>query len=347
MTPAEVERLLVERTLVPYPFAGGPLVRFSLLERQTDHHTLLLNWHEIVHDHDPRSAGLLTSDVVEQYLALAENRAPRLETFALRYVDYAKWARDWYASTDGRAEIEAARQRLRGAKPIVVWDRPSDTPVGPEGIVESFILEGADAERFDRACRSRSVTRFWAMLAVVGVLLRRWTGQEDDTAFLGLRNFRNQRPELAPVAGRFVGPIAMRVSVEGRPTWGELFSRARRHALEAVNESVPMPLSFALGTDSPTQHPFYRVLINDMGGGSRGDAPAEAPRGLSFESSKVRTPIFARTTLFIALGTLEAGQMMVIISGAADRFERRTVTRFATELGQLLASIHPDERPFA
>ncbi len=81
-------------------------------------------------------------------------------------------------------------------------------------------------------------TLFVGLLATFGILLSRYSGQEDiviGTPFAG----RN-RTELESMVGYFINPLALRLDLSGDPTFSELLGRARETVLEGfAHADVP------------------------------------------------------------------------------------------------------------
>ena len=337
----QIAEWVATRSNSPFDLDDLPLVRFVLLERDLGEATLFVNWHESVND--ATLSSLVMSEIAEHYVALGEQRAPNLPELPVRYVDYAAWARDWFSSRAGQADLEAVQRRLVGATPLVLGDRPIDGIITTRKVKEQFVLDAVPSTRFEELCRAEGVTRFMALAAICGIMLARLSKQED-FVFLTLVNFKHLRPELAHLAGRFTSPVPMRVSVADAAsgTWRDLFARMRVAAQEALSsETAPLPLTLVYGSASPLDHPLGRVTLNVAG-----DVTPSPPRvagDVTFVSRGVPGMTGARNHLFLFFATV-GGRMIGHIGGAADRFDLATIQRISADLHELIVNLDPNAR---
>ncbi len=358
-TAAEVRTHCEERGSAG--FESGPMIRFELIELGDDEHLLLLTYHQLVHD--PTADNLLTSELLELYSAQVERRDARLRPIDVRYVDYALWRRRWYEQGAGRAEVEAARKRLAGARGIELpTDHPRRGRVSPACSTCYFPVDPATTDRFFELCQSTSVTPFMGFGVVTALFLARWSGQEDIT-FLSPVNTRGHYPEMQHVAGRFLNYTAISVSLGDDPTVAELFKRVRSATLSAYAYSLtPAPLVF----DTPEifDHPMLRVVLNTpevsaprprasvtparLGSIQPPQSTPVAPRtpkygGLTVTAEHLPIPSGARNDVAIVLAGNEGG-LFGAVRGATDLFEPATVRRKADELAATLHALHLDLR---
>lgn len=335
----DVQRFIETEMNVPFAIAGDPLVRFFVLERGPSEHVLLVKWHHLVHD--PTAADLFMTEILEHYFALGEKRAPRLPTLPIRYVDYAKWERDWFLEGSGRADVEAARKRLASAKASELTDHSKKAVLSPRKVGAQILLDAAESERFSALCRTESITPFMAFSAIVGAFVGRWTGQ-DEVVFLAPANLRNKRPEVTHLMGRFNTLIAVRLTFGGAATWHDLFSHAREAVLNAY-ASEQVPLSLVLGTDRPLDQPLGRVVLNVLG---EVGTPTPTHHGDLTVVQHGMTGSGARNPLFFVQSTRN-GRLAVHVGAAADLFDQATIEKRAAELRALIAAIDPTARVMA
>lgn len=335
-TAEELERNVDERVNQPFAFGGTPLVRFALLKRAPDDHSLVVSWHEAIND--ATSAALVTSEIMEHYIALGEKRAPLFPELVVRYADYGKWSRDWFTQGGGREEVAAARARLASAKPLEWADRPGDGQLSTRKVGAQFLLDVPQSEHFDALCRAEAITPFSAASALVSAQLRRVSGQED-FVFVTLTNFRDAHPELVPLTGRFINPIPVRMLVGGELTWRQLFARGRAAAMAGLSSNeMAMPMSLALDAESPLDHPLARISLNLMGDMVR-PTPKEAG-GLTYTTHGATTMTGARNNLFFGFATMN-GRWFGHVGGAADRYDLATIQMLADGLRESILGLDP------
>lgn len=328
-TEEGAQKAIHEWCTQPFAFDGTPLIRCALFRHDATRHSLVLTWHQIVHDRDRASARILTEELAAHYAGLVERRPPQLAELSVGYLDYAAWTRSFYQSDAGLRDVEAARGRLAGAEPVAIGTPPATSPLTPEETTELFDLDVATSRRFENMCRARSTTRFMAFLAAVATVLRRTAGQ-DDLVISVLRKFRQQRQELAALTGRFMSPVPVRIDLAGTRSWADVLMRSRRATLDAFSEAGPTPASLVYETDSPYDHPLGTVLVNDMGGGEK-PAPF-VMGGVSWMGTQVLLKLGARTSLLFGVATTPEGQNRFVVTGALERFEPPAVRKLAQDL---------------
>ncbi len=339
---SELERFVVQAGNTCFDVQGEPLVRFHLVRLGELQHSLVVTWHQSVND--PNAAPLFGDELAEHYRALGEERPARLPALPVRYTDYAAWERQWFVEGDGRHAVERVRGRLAGAKPLELADKKSDALVGPLAFEVEFKLDAEASGRFLAFCRSAAVTPFIALSAVVGVHLARWSGQ-DDVVFVSPVNLRNLVPEIAPVMGRCISLVPVRLSLSGKPTWSELLARAKQSVTAAfAEERTPAPLVF--GVLDAYAHPLARVIFNMPS--TAGTAPPSIrpfmPDALAIDVRAPRAAAGARGDLAIVMGVSD-GQIEGYLRGAVDRFEQSTIEKQVALLVELLRTFGSDTQP--
>jgi amino acid adenylation domain-containing protein len=235
---AESQRILKDESRFRFDLVNGPVMRPTLIRLGSDAHILMVNMHHIATD--GYSRGAIYRDLTELYDAAAEERPPRLEPLRIEYADYATWHRR--RLDEGIAEEQLAywQQKLAGAPSQL--DLTTDFPRPPVrswvGDNMSVMLDLPTREALRAAARSQDATLFVALLATFGLLLSRYSGQQDiviGTPFAG----RN-RAELDSMVGYFINPLALRLDLSGDPSFAELVSRVRETTLEAfAHADVP------------------------------------------------------------------------------------------------------------
>ncbi len=216
--PGEVERVLHELATAPFDLAGGPLVRAVLVRRRDDWYLGIAAHHIVV---DGWSLAVLQRELGDAY------RGTPLPATA------------WPApppSWDG-ADAEFWRAALDGARPL---DLPLDAPARPGwrgGTVELGLDAGATA-RVAGYGAARGATPFMVLLAALGVVAARWTGQDD---FVIGAPAANRDHANAGEVGLFVNVLPLRVDTSGAPPFAGLLDRVRARCLAAQrHQAVPL-----------------------------------------------------------------------------------------------------------
>ncbi len=331
---AALRRLAAEESLLPFDLTRGPLLRTRLLRLSEREHVLLLTVHHIVAD--LWATGVLVVEVGEAYRRLAAGDATPLPELPVQYADFAVWQREWLTGEELERQLAFWRQELAGAPPAI--DLPTDRPRPPaesfRGASVAFAASQEVAAGLADLGRARGATLFMTLTAALGTLLGRYARQDD--VVLGSPIANRQRPELEGLIGMFVNTLALRVRLEGEPTFEELLDRVRRTALDAY-EHQDVPFEKLVEELRPqrdlSRHPLFQILFAMQ---NVRMAAIELP-GLTLAPVDVEsaTTKFDMTfTLFEAPDGL-GGR----IEYAADLFEAATLDRLTAHFRTLLAGI--------
>ncbi len=234
----EVARILKREARHRFDLEMGPVMRPTVIRLAADEHVLMLNMHHIATD--GYSRGAIYRDLTALYDALSKDEPSPLAPLPIQYADYAVWQRGWLDRGSAGTQLEYWQGKLAGAPSRL--DLPTDFARPPlrswVGDHMSSTLEIPTREALRAVGRQGNATLFVAMLAVFGVLLGRYSGQEDivvGTPFAG----RN-RSELESMVGYFINPLALRLDLSGDPTFAELVRRVRETTIEAfAHADVP------------------------------------------------------------------------------------------------------------
>jgi amino acid adenylation domain-containing protein len=235
---AESQRVLKEESRFRFDLVNGPVLRATVIRLSANEHILMLNMHHVATDGYSRAA--IYRDLTALYEALERGLPSPLEPLPIQYVDYAVWQRRWLDEGVLDAQLGYWKGKLAGAPSRL--DLPTDFPRPPVrswvGAYVNAMLDLSAREALRAAGRGGDATLFVALLATFGVLLARYSGQDDivvGTPFAG-----RTRSELDSMVGYFINPLALRLDLSGDPTFAELLRRTRETTLEAfAHADVP------------------------------------------------------------------------------------------------------------
>ncbi|WP_437819688.1 amino acid adenylation domain-containing protein [Sorangium sp. So ce1078] len=253
-----------------FDLARGPVFRARLFRLDHDVCLLVLAMHHIVTD--AWSFQPLVRDLAELYRSARRGGPATLPELPLQYVDFAAWQRRHLTGKRLADKLAYWTSRLRG---LPVLELQTDRPRPPvqtfAGAERVLPLDARLMAQVDELARSRGATRFMVLLAALGVLLKRSSGQDDLAIGTAIAN--RPRPELEPLVGFFVNTIVMRLDLGGDPTFDELLARARKVALEAF-EHQDAPFEKVVEAVNPrrdlSRSPLFQVMLVVQ------NAPAEA-----------------------------------------------------------------------
>lgn len=230
-TVAAADRLRVAREVAaseaqsPFDLSTGPLLRVKLLRLDSQDHFLLLTMHHIVSD--GWSIGVITNELSTLYHAYRAGVEPSgLPELSVSYGDFAQWQRGQLTGAEIDRQLAYWKEHLAGAPTLLELptDRPRPAVETSHGDRYAFTLPRHLAQGFARRCREADVTTFMAMLAVLQVVLARYSGQRD--VVVGTPVAGRSHAELDPLVGLFVNTLALRGRLTGDPTFRQQIGRA-------------------------------------------------------------------------------------------------------------------------
>ena len=251
-----------EQTRVPFDLARGPLLRMALVRQSEREHLYLLTIHHLVTDWI--TFQIFFHELMAVYEALRAGRPSPLPSPPVQYPDYVVWEREWLTGEILAGEAAFWRRELAGF-PLALelpTDRPRPAVQSQRGGLSPMAAGRPRTERLRALARAEGATMFMAVLAVLAVLLWRFTGKEK--IVIGSNGANRARPELEPVAGFFLTQIPFAVDLAGDPTFRQLVGRGRRAALAAyTHQNLPFSrLIEALGVaPDPSRHPVVQAVL--------------------------------------------------------------------------------------
>ena len=222
----------------PFDLAKGPLVRLRLLQLGAEEHVLVRTVHHIVSD--GWSQGVFNRELLVLYAAFREGRENPLPPLPVQYADFALWQRSWL---EGEVLDEGLRywtEQLAG-----IPDRLALPTSRPRPAVQTFEAEAhhlhLSAEQvagLQRLSRGHQATLYMTLLAAFGVLLARYSGQDDIVVGSPIANRQDTR--LEDLIGFFVNTLVMRVRAQSTMRFEEVLAAVRQTTLDAYQyQDVP------------------------------------------------------------------------------------------------------------
>jgi amino acid adenylation domain-containing protein len=241
---------------------SGPIARLVLFRQSPTDHLLLLHMHHIVSDQ--WSLRIMMRDLAAFYNAYLAARQPELPTLPIQYADFAAWERRYSDAGGWQGQLGYWRKQLAGVR---VLDMPTDRPrpavqATPGDLMVRTFPDGL-AESVAAFAATRSVSVPMVYLAVFFTLLHRYTAQDD--LVVGQPVGGRQNPALEDLVGLFLNTVALRVSLDGNPTFEELLQRVRAVALDAYSHQ-DFPFERLIAELSPardaSRSPVVQVVFN-------------------------------------------------------------------------------------
>ncbi|MFB9392277.1 amino acid adenylation domain-containing protein [Streptomyces coeruleoprunus] len=315
-----------------FDLSAPPLLRSGVWEVAPDDHVVVIAFHHVATD--GWSKDVVVGEVSACYAARLAGRRAGLPALPVQYGDFAVWQRS--AAEDGALEerLRYWESALSGLAPLeLATDRPRPAVWSGRGAAVEVDLPRSLAAGLDELARRHGVTRFMVLLAVVQIVLARWSGQRD--VAVGTPVAGRGQVELERLVGLFVNTVVLRADLSGEPAFGEFLGRVRETVLGAFDhQDVPFErLVERLRPErDASRNPLFQVMFDVQEspvGGPRAEGLDVEPFALPWRSAK-----FDLTATFL----LYPDRFALNVEYSTDLFDAATVTRFAGHVGRVLES---------
>nr|WP_246496862.1 non-ribosomal peptide synthetase [Chitinophaga varians] len=330
-SPAEVAAAVRSEVLRPFDLSSGPLLRLLLLQTGEAEYVLVYTMHHIISDE--WSMGVLIRELLSCYEGLISGNQAALPPLRIQYRDYASWQ-----ANDMNQEGHRAYwlQQLSGELPIA--DLPADK-VRPavktyKGSVERYPLPGELTASLRALSREQDCTLFMSLLAIVNILLYRYTGQED--IITGSPVSGREYGELEDQLGLYVNTLALRCRFRGTDSYRDVLQQVRQVTLDAqAHQAYPFD---ALVDELPlprdtSRHPLFDVMVV-MDHTTAGTLTAGGLTLLPYEGMAEEVAKFDLTFAFEDQGD----DLALHLSYNSDIYHASTIQRMCAHVEQLIAA---------
>ena len=325
---------LEEEIRTPFDLTAGLLLRARLLAVDGKEHVLLINHHHIASDGWSRS--VLARDLVELYNAQVAGRSAQLEPLSVHYEDYAAWQRQRLSGERLQELNDYWIGQLRDLDPL---ELPSDhpRPVTPSyrGDNVCFQIEPALLEPFEELCRREGATLQMGLLAVVALLLHRYSRQEDFA--IGVPIWGRNHPDLEKLIGFFINTLPIRTRFQTNQTFRDLLSQVKESSIGAYDhQELPFEqMVEALNVERDTsRNPLVQVMLQVM---ELPEPSLQGLEGLAVEHVDGRANA-VRFDLEFVFRRQEQG-LQVSIAYSTDLFDSERIGRLQGHITTLLDGV--------
>jgi amino acid adenylation domain-containing protein len=247
-----------------YRFAvtGERLCRIRVLRVAADEYVLLLTAHHSVSD--GWSLGVFFKEWVTVYAAYAQGKPSPLDRLPMQYADYAQWQRQWLQGEVLERQLSYWREQLADLPEVLELptDRPRPADQTYRGWTEGFSVSKAVSEGLQRLSRDNGATLFMTLLTAFGVLLSRYSEQQD--VAIGTPIANRVRGETEGLIGFFVNTLVMRCDLSGEPSFVQLLRQMREIALQGYAHQ-DIPFEYLVETLNPQRSlshaPLFQVMF--------------------------------------------------------------------------------------
>jgi amino acid adenylation domain-containing protein len=157
-----------------------------------------------------------------------------------QYGDFSTGQQQWLQGESLHQDVAYWRNHLAGAPAAVTLplDRPRPAVQGFHGGSIPFELPESLVRELGSVAKERGATTYMALLAVLQILLHRYSNQDD--VVVGVPTANRDGAEIEPLIGCFVNMLPVRTDLSGDPGFGEVLERVRDSCLGAyAHQRVP------------------------------------------------------------------------------------------------------------
>jgi amino acid adenylation domain-containing protein len=338
----ESRRLINEEVLRPFDLSRGALLRTLILRLKDDEHIFVVTMHHIISD--GWSSTVLVREIGALYEAFATGNSAMLEELPLQYADYTLWQRDWLQGEVLESQLDYWRKQLSNLQMLKLpLDHQRPLVQSFRGAKQTAEIRRPIYEALKELGRSEDATLFMVLLAAFGVLLSRYSGQNDITIGTPVANRR--RTELESLIGLFVNTLVLRLDTTNCSSFRSLVRQAREVCLGAyAHQDVPFEkLVDELQPERSLSHtPLFQVVLvlQNLRQGSLN------PQGLRLEQVSADAGA-AKFDLTFVITEFEQG-LGCTLEYNTDLFEAGTIARLLKQFQTLVeAAALNSDKPLA
>ncbi|MBV1880989.1 MAG: amino acid adenylation domain-containing protein [Pseudomonadales bacterium] len=330
----ELDNAIALEAQLPFDLAQCPLMRTQLLKLNDTQHVLLVTMHHIVSD--GWSLGVLVKEVGHLYQSLVLQQPDALPELPIQYLDFAHWQRSWLQGDILEKQLAYWRHQLAD---VPVLEIPTDfirpPKLGTRGAHLPAHYDSSIAAGLHDLSRRKGVTLYTTLLAAFGVLMHRYSRQDDFCVGTPIAN--RTRAELEPLIGCFVNSLAMRLDMSDDPSFETLLQQVKNTTLQAYShQELPFErLVDELNVSRVMSHsPLFQTLFSLTN--THPGQSLELP-GITIETLPAET---ASSKFDLSLNLKEdQGQLKGEWEYNTDLFSEATIARIANHFRSLLKAI--------
>lgn len=320
-----------------FDLTTGPLVRALLLRRGPEDHLFVITMHHIVSD--GWSLGVFVRELGELYNASTTRPRKNLEDLPIQYGDYAVWQRERLQGEVLEKQMRYWRGELGGALPVLDLGTDMLRPAARRSLggTHRFVLSQQLMDGLKELSRREGCTLFMSLLAGYGILLHRYSTQDD--LIIGTPIAGRTRLETEGLVGLFVNTLAIRVNCGGDPPFRDLLKRVREKALGAYDHQE-VPFEKLVEELQPERTLSQTPVFQTMFVLQNTPSPPLLMQGLEVEKKDIDT---GTAKFDVTLSITDKGDRTDgLLEYDSDLFEPATAARMAQHYRTLLEGIVAD-----
>jgi amino acid adenylation domain-containing protein len=288
---------------------------------------------------DGWSKSTFVADLAAYYSHYAASVPLALAPLPIQYADYAAWERTCLARDVFPAQIAYWKQAMRGAPALldIPVDRPRPAHQTFNGDSLDLAVPAPLLAQFNELCRRHQATLYMGLLAVLNVLLSRYSGATDIVVGSPIAN--REPIETESLIGIFINTLALRTDLSGDPSFDMLLDRVRQSTLDAF-EHRQLPFARLVEALAPPRSTAYAPLYQVLFQLRNFPALTAEAAGLNIEEEDLLRPVVSFDFELEATETA-AGLTLKLIYNR-DLFLRETAARALSHFRNVIEAVCRD-----
>ncbi|MEL6557232.1 MAG: condensation domain-containing protein, partial [Bacteroidota bacterium] len=262
MHDPEVTKAASEFVMQPFDLENGPLIKVQIMELSENKFVLGYCLHHIISD--GWSITVMQKELTAAFNSLHRGETPKLPPMEVQFSDFVIWQRKVLSEEKMAEKIKHWKDHLLGYEDLnMPLDFPRPEFLSGDGDREMFTVNSAKCNWIRQYCKDRNVTLFSLLLALVYVLVNKYSRQTDICVGMPIAN-RNQK-EIENMIGFFANTIINRMQLSNDTTLEELIMLSQKELIRG-QDYQDVPFSKVVDAVKPARDasktPIFQIMAN-------------------------------------------------------------------------------------
>ncbi|MBN2862730.1 MAG: amino acid adenylation domain-containing protein [Bacteroidales bacterium] len=216
---------VISKFVRPFDLSEAPLIRVGYIETGESTGIFLFDMHHIISD--GVSMGILAKEVFQYYNGI------KLAPLGIQYKDFSQWQNGLLESGQMQKQEDYWMEKFQGDIPMInlPLDFPRPKVQSMEGDRVFEVIDEELSRKFLDLISETGTTFYILVLAVLNVLLSKYSGQED--IIIGSPISGRPHSDLEGIIGMFVNTLAMRNEPRADKSFRWFLAEVKENALKA------------------------------------------------------------------------------------------------------------------
>jgi amino acid adenylation domain-containing protein len=336
----KVNELVQYEFTKPFNLYTGPLLRVRVIQVALEKYVVTYVMHHIISD--GWSKGILIRQLLALYNACVKNLPDPLSPLRIQYKDYAAWEQEQLSDQLLENHKQYWLQQFSGELPVL--DLHSDRQHPPVKTYNGGIIRTHFSQDVNKGIRALSDqqggTLFMGLLAVVNVLLYKYTSAEDIIIATPIAG--REHADLQDQIGFYINTLVLRTPCKGHQGYKDVLAEIKQVVLQAYEHQVypfdKLVNELNLRRDM-SRHPLTDIMVALQNiDDDHKEQEANNPHGLKVSGFRGGEHVVSKFDLqFDFVET--AGVLQLNLEYNSDIFNRETVERLLANLEQIMLAV--------